>query len=256
LLESELYGHEKGAFTGAVSRKSGKFEVANRGTIFLDEIGDMPLNLQAKILRVLQEREFDRVGGTKPIKVDVRFIAATNKNLEVMVKEGRFREDLYFRLNVFTIFLPPLKERKEDIPLMVERFLIDSPSSTKLGVNSAALQLLIGYGWPGNIRELQNTVERAAVMTESGEIETQHLPDNISRGYSGGLISQPAEEGGLGASIDDQIKEIERGMIIEALKKTNGVQIKAAELLGINQRSLWHRVKKYAIDVKEIKNSN
>lgn len=196
LLESELFGHEKGAFTGAVSRKSGKFEVANRGTIFLDEIGDMPLNLQAKILRVLQEREFDRVGGTKPIKVDVRFIAATNKNLEVMVKEGRFREDLYFRLNVFTIFLPALKERKEDIPLIVERFLMDSPSTTKLGVNSAALQLLIGYAWPGNIRELQNTVERAAVMTESGEIETQHLPDNISRGYSGGLITRPSEEGG------------------------------------------------------------
>ena len=256
LLESELFGHEKGAFTGAVSRKSGKFEVANRGTIFLDEIGDMPLNLQAKILRVLQEREFDRVGGTKPIKVDVRFIAATNKNLEVMVKEGRFREDLYFRLNVFTIFLPALKERKEDIPLIVERFLMDSPGSTKLGVNSAALQLLIGYAWPGNIRELQNTVERAAVMTESGEIETQHLPDNISRGYSGGLITQPAEEGGQGSSIDDQIKEIERGIIIEALKKTNGVQIKAAELLGINQRSLWHRVKKYAIDIKDIKNSN
>jgi len=256
LLESELFGHEKGAFTGAVSRKSGKFEVANRGTIFLDEIGDMPINLQAKILRVLQEREFDRVGGTKPIKVDVRFIAATNKNLEVMVKEGRFREDLYFRLNVFTIFLPALKERKEDIPLIVERFLMDSPGNTKLGVNSAALQLLIGYAWPGNIRELQNTVERAADMTESGEIETQHLPDNITRGYSGGLITRSSEEGGLGASIDDQIKEIERGIIIEALKKTNGVQIKAAELLGINQRSLWHRVKKYAIDVKEIKNSN
>lgn len=257
LLESELFGHEKGAFTGAVARKSGKFEVANRGTIFLDEIGDMPLNLQAKILRVLQEREFDRVGGTKPIKVDVRFIAATNKNLEVMVKEGRFREDLYFRLNVFTIFLPALKERKEDIPLIVERFLTDAPSTVKLSVNSAALQLLIGYAWPGNIRELQNTVERAAVMTESGEIETQHLPDNITRGYSGGLINRPSEEDGCqSASIDDQIKEIERGIIIEALKKTNGVQIKAAELLGINQRSLWHRVKKYGIDVKEIKSSN
>ena len=253
LLESELFGHEKGAFTGAVTRKSGKFEVANGGTIFLDEIGDMPLNLQAKILRVLQEREFDRVGGTKPIKVDVRFIAATNKNLENMVKEGRFREDLFFRLNVFTILLPPLKERKEDIPLIVERFLMDSPN--KLGVNSAALQLLIGYAWPGNIRELQNTVERAAVMTDSGEIETQHLPETITRGFSGGIITRREEDGDI-ASIDDQIKEIEKGMIVEALKKTNGVQIKAAELLGINQRSLWHRVKKYAIDVKEIKNSN
>jgi len=253
LLESELFGHEKGAFTGAVARKSGKFEVANKGTIFLDEIGDMPLNLQAKILRVLQEREFDRVGGTKPIKVDVRFIAATNKNLENMVKEGRFREDLYFRLNVFTVFLPPLKERKEDIPLIVERFLKDAP--TRLVVNSAALQLLIGYAWPGNIRELQNTIERAAVMTESGEIETQHLPDNVTMGFSGGIINTQ-EEGGHNASIDDQIKEIEKGILIEALRKTNGVQIKAAKMLGINQRSLWHRVKKYDIDVKEIKNSN
>lgn len=253
LLESELFGHEKGAFTGAVSRKSGKFEVANKGTIFLDEIGDMPLKLQSKILRVLQEKEFDRVGGTKPIKVDVRFIAATNKNLENMVKEGRFREDLYFRLNVFTIFLPPLKERKEDIPLIVERFLKDAP--TKLGVNSAALQLLIGYNWPGNIRELQNTIERATVMTDSGEIETQHLPDRVNMGFTGGIL-EPSEEGRNTVSIDDQIKEIEKGIIIEALKKTNGVQIKAAEMLGINQRSLWHRVKKYAIDVKEIKNSN
>ena len=253
LLESELFGHEKGAFTGAVSRKSGKFEVANKGTIFLDEIGDMPLKLQSKILRVLQEKEFDRVGGTKPINVDVRFIAATNKNLENMVKEGRFREDLYFRLNVFTVFLPPLKERKEDIPLIVERFLKDAP--TKLGVNSAALQLLIGYNWPGNIRELQNTIERATVMTDSGEIETQHLPDRVNMGFTGGIL-KPSEEGGNSASIDEQIKEIEKGIIIEALKKTNGVQIKAAEMLGINQRSLWHRVKKYAIDVKEIKSSN
>jgi len=253
LLESELFGHEKGAFTGAVSRKSGKFEVANNGTIFLDEIGDMPLKLQAKILRVLQEKEFDRVGGTKQINVDVRFIAATNKNLENMVKEGRFREDLYFRLNVFTIFLPPLKERKEDIPFIVERLLEDAP--TQLGVNSAALQLLIGYNWPGNIRELQNTIERAAVMTESGEIETEHLPESVNMGFTGGSL-KPSEEGGTTTSIDEQIKEIEKGIIIEALKKTNGVQIKAAEMLGINQRSLWHRVKKYDIDVKEIKNSN
>lgn len=253
LLESELFGHEKGAFTGAISRKPGKFEVANGGTIFLDEIGDMPLPLQAKILRVLQEREFDRVGGTKPIKVDVRFIAATNKNLEKMVKEGKFREDLYFRLNVFSIFLPPLKERKEDIPLIVERFLMDFPDNNKVTMNSAPLQLLMGYSWPGNIRELQNTIERAAVMTDTGEIETEHLPENISRGLSG--LTFRRESGEKNVSIDDQIKEIEKGMIIEALRKTDGVQIKAAEELGINQRSLWHRVKKHGINVKEIKNS-
>jgi transcriptional regulator with PAS, ATPase and Fis domain len=249
LLESELFGHEKGAFTGAVSRKSGKFEVAHGGTIFLDEIGDMPLNLQAKILRVLQEREFDRVGGTKPIKVDVRFIAATNKNLEKMVKEGKFREDLYFRLNVFNIYLPPLKDRKEDIPWIVERFLMDSP--TKIRVNSSALELLTGYSWPGNIRELQNTIERAAVMTESGEIETEHLPENIVSDLS--QMNYRLENESNPASIDEQIKEIEKGMIIDALRKTNGVQKKAAENLGINQRSLWHRVKKYDIDVKEIR---
>jgi DNA-binding NtrC family response regulator len=155
---------------------------------------------------------------------------------------------------VFSIFLPPLKERKEDIPLIVERFLMDSPN--KLGVNSSALQFLIGYSWPGNIRELQNTIERAAVMSETGEIETRHLPENITRGYSGSGIVSSREEGDNSVSIDDQIKEIEKGIIIEALRKTNGVQIKAAEILGINQRSLWHRVKKYEIDVKEIKNSN
>lgn len=252
LLESELFGHEKGAFTGAVSRKSGKFEVANGGTIFLDEIGDMPLTLQSKILRVLQEREFERVGGTRTIKVDVRFIAATNKNLEIMAKEGNFREDLYFRLNVFTIYLPPLKNRKEDIPLIVERLLMDSPDN-KISLNSAALQLLMAYSWPGNIRELQNTIERATVMTDTGEIETEHLPDNITRGLSG--LTYRRESGGKDVSIDDQIKEIEKGIIIEALRKADGVQIKAAEALGINQRSLWHRVKKHDINVKEIKNS-
>ncbi len=258
LLESELFGHEKGAFTGAVTRKSGKFEVANGGTFFLDEIGDMPMNLQAKILRVLQEREFDRVGGTKPIRVDVRFIAATNKNLEKMVQEGRFREDLFFRLNVLPIYLPPLRERKEDIPMLVERFLREAPKPAR--VDTTALQMMIGYNWPGNIRELQNVVERAAVMSDSGLIGIDQLPDSITQGLSGRMVT------GTGGgdpdrsistfSIDEHIREIERGMIVEALRKTNGVQVKAAELLGINQRSLWHRIKKYEIDVVAIKNNN
>lgn len=251
LLESELFGHEKGAFTGAVSRKSGKFEVAQGGTIFLDEIGDMPLNLQAKILRVLQEREFDRVGGTRPIKVDVRFIAATNKNLEIMVKEGKFREDLYFRLNVFTILLPPLNERKEDIPLIAEKFLMETQNDVHL--SSESLQLLMGYSWPGNIRELQNTIERAAVMTDTGKIETEHLPQNITRGFTGMTYPQAGGDQ-KPLSIDDQMKAIEKGMIVEALRRTEGIQNKAADMLGINQRSLWHRVKKYNINVKEIKN--
>jgi transcriptional regulator with PAS, ATPase and Fis domain len=250
LLESELFGHEKGAFTGAVTRKIGKFEIANGGTIFLDEIGDMPLNLQAKILRVLQEREFDRVGGTKPIKVDVRFIAATNQDLEEMVKTGRFREDLFFRLNVISLQLPPLRERKEDIPLLVDRFLQNAPKPISIGTTT--LQLLMGYNWPGNIRELQNVMERAAVMADD-LIEVDHLPDSITKDVSTQLLNSSEEN--PHQSIDDQLHEIERAYIMEALRKTGGVQVRAAEILGINQRSLWHRIKKYGIDVGSIKNN-
>ena len=251
LLESELFGHEKGAFTGAVKKKVGKFEIANGGTIFLDEIGDMPLPLQAKILRVLQEREFDRVGGTRPVQVDVRFIAATNKKLEQMVASGTFREDLYFRLNVFSIFIPPLRERKEDIPVLVEKFLQNAPKPVTLG--TPAFQLLMGYSWPGNVRELQNVVEGAAVMCSGDTIEPEHLPDIITRGLSSQVLNIP-KPGDTSGSIDDQLREMEKGMIVEALKSCGGVQVKAAELLGINQRSLWHRVKKYGIDVASIKN--
>jgi transcriptional regulator with GAF, ATPase, and Fis domain len=250
LLESELFGHEKGAFTGALSKKSGKFEVADGGTIFLDEIGDMPLNLQAKILRVLQEREFDRVGGTRPIKVNVRFIAATNQDLEEMVKAGTFREDLYFRLNVFSLYLPPLKGRKEDIPLLVERFLQDAPKPSR--IESTSLQLLMGYNWPGNIRELQNVLERAAVMAD-GSIAVDHLPESISKGISGRLLTASVDR--ESQTIDDQLGEIEKGMIIEALRQTGGIQVRAAGILGVNQRSLWHRIKKYRIDVASIKSN-
>jgi transcriptional regulator with GAF, ATPase, and Fis domain len=249
LLESELFGHEKGAFTGATSRKIGKFEIANKGTIFLDEIGDMSLNLQAKLLRVLQEREFDRVGGTKSIRVDVRFIAASNKDLEKMVEQGLFREDLYYRLNVFSLRLPRLCERKEDIPILVEHFLKESPQSAK--IYSMSLQMLMNYSWPGNIRELQNTIERAAVMCDQGIIEVSHLPENIIDGLGDHFIEEPTEP--LSSSIDDQLREIEKGMIIEALRKTDGVQAKAAGILGINQRSLWHRVKKLGIDAGSFK---
>jgi transcriptional regulator with GAF, ATPase, and Fis domain len=169
LLESELFGHEKGAFTGATSFKPGKFDMASGGTIFLDEIGDMPYNLQSKILRIIQEREFYRVGGSRTIKVDVRFIASTNKNLEQMVKEGKFREDLFYRLNVFTLHLPPLREKREDVPALVDHFL--KKSSKAVEISSMALQILMAYSWPGNVRELQNTIERAAVICEDGYIE-------------------------------------------------------------------------------------
>jgi transcriptional regulator with PAS, ATPase and Fis domain len=252
LLESELFGHEKGAFTGATKFKPGKFDMAHRGTIFLDEIGDMPLNLQSKILRVIQEKEFYRVGGSSTIKVDVRFIASTNQNLEKMVQEGRFREDLYYRLNVFTLHLPPLRERKEDIPLLVDYFLQNIPN--KVEISSIALQMLMAFPWPGNIRELKNIVESAAVIAENGYIEPAQLPAKISGLFNNGettnKISLP-----VNLPLDERLNEIEKNMIIEALRKTGGVQVRATELLGINQRSLWHRIKKHGIDVKSIKNN-
>jgi len=249
LLESELFGHEKGAFTGATKFKPGKFDMADEGTLFLDEIGDMPLKLQSKILRVIQEKEFYRVGGSSTVKVDVRFIASTNQNLEKMVKEGAFREDLYYRLNVFTLHLPPLRERKEDIPLLVDRFLQNLPK--KVDISSIALQMIMAYSWPGNIRELQNVIESAAVIAENGFIEPAQLPGSITGAFNanGTDVSLP-----VNLSLDERMSEIEKGIIIEALRKTGGVQVRATELLGINQRSLWHRIKKHKIDVKSLKN--
>jgi transcriptional regulator with PAS, ATPase and Fis domain len=225
--------------------------MAHQGTIFLDEIGDMPLNLQSKILRVIQEKEFYRVGGSSTIKVDVRFIASTNQNLEKMVQEGRFREDLFYRLNVFTLHMPPLRERKEDIPLLVDYFL--QSHTKKVEISSVALQMLMAFPWPGNIRELQNIIESAAVIAEDGYIEPAQLPAKITGLYNNGeanKISLP-----VNLPLDEHLNEIEKSMIIEALRKTGGVQVRATELLGINQRSLWHRIKKHGIDVKSIKNN-
>ncbi|MFC1881620.1 sigma-54 interaction domain-containing protein [Thermodesulfobacteriota bacterium] len=251
LLESELFGHEKGAFTGATRSKPGKFDMANGGTLFLDEIGDMPYNLQAKVLRILQEQEFYRVGGSRTIKVDVRIIASTNKNLEKMVQEGTFREDLFYRLNVFTLHLPPLRERKEDISLLVDNFLQNSPK--KVEISSVALQMLVAFSWPGNIRELQNTIESASVIAENGYIEPAQLPGKITGAFNNPNhtdFKMPAN-----IPLDERLQEIEKSMIIEALRKTGGVQVRATELLGINQRSLWHRIKKHNIDVKGLKNT-
>ena len=249
LLESELFGYEKGAFTGATSQKIGKFEVANGGTLFLDEIGDMTLATQAKILRVLQEKEFERVGGTVTIKVDVRFVIATNKNLAEMVKQGLFREDLYYRINVFSIYLPPLRERKEDIPQLTEYFLDKRHKPIKL--SAEATQMIAGYSWPGNVRELMNTIERAVVLTDTGLIEPGNLPANIAGVRKDHIFQGPDSPDSL--TIDKRLDEIEKGLIIEALTRAGGVQVKAAELLGINQRSLWHRIKKYNIDTESFK---
>jgi len=254
LLESELFGHEKGAFTGAIKRRTGKFELADKGTMFLDEIGDMTLSTQAKILRILQEKESERVGGAQPIKVDVRVIASTNKNLISEVKEKRFREDLFYRLNVVAIFLPPLRERKEDIPLLVDHFLekATKASGKKIyQVAKGAMELLTEYSWPGNIRELENVVERAVVMMEEGEtiITPSHLSLHL-RGLPDGIIFEFPEES---ASLDEVVSAFEKELIVKALYQTKGVQSQAAQLLGITERSMWHRIKKYTIDIDGIK---
>jgi transcriptional regulator with PAS, ATPase and Fis domain len=249
LLESELFGYEKGAFTGADKSKPGKFELADNGTIFLDEIADMPAGLQAKLLRVLQEREIDRVGGTKTIKVDVRFIAATNKNLEEMVTDGKFREDLFYRLNVFMLYIPPLRERPEDIPLLANYFI--EMSEKPVRISNSAMELLMNYQWPGNIRELQNTIERAIVICDE-MIDAKHLPANIRTGKRGNQIGMDISEENP-VEIDEKIREVEKIYLTEALKKTGGIQVDAAKILGITPRSLWHRVKKYDINVEAFK---
>jgi transcriptional regulator with PAS, ATPase and Fis domain len=251
LLESELFGHEKGAFTGANKFKPGKFDMADGGTLFLDEIGDMPFNLQAKILRILQEQEFYRVGGSRTVKVDVRIVASTNKNLEKMVQEGTFREDLFYRLNVFTLNLPPLRERKEDLPLLVDYFLQNV--AQKVDISSVALQMLVAFAWPGNIRELKNTIESAAIIAENGYIEAAQLPGKITAAFNNGSprdLKLP-----VNIPLDERLREIEKSMIIEALRKTGGVQVRATELLGISQRSLWHRIKKHNIDARGMKSN-
>jgi len=249
LLESEFFGHEKGAFTGAIEQKKGKFELADGGTIFLDEIGDMPLATQAKLLRILQEQEFERVGGTKTIRVNVRIIAATNKNLPALIKDKFFREDLYFRLNVFPINLPPLRERQEDISILANHFLEKSAKPAKL--STAALQALIGYNWPGNIRELKNVLEQASILSENGIIKTQNLPNNITKKAA---LSANDHNKSEELPLDVMINSLEKEMIMNALRKSGGIQVKAANLLGINQRSLWHRIKKHNIDINTLKN--
>jgi transcriptional regulator with PAS, ATPase and Fis domain len=246
LLENELFGHEKGAFTGAYARKPGKFEAAHQGTLFLDEIGDMPLNTQAKVLRALEERKIERLGGVDPIAVDVRFIAATNKDLPALVEKGEFRQDLFYRLNVVAIYLPPLRKRREDIPLIAEHLLQTIDCSKRLA--SSAIHCLIAYDWPGNVRELQNAVRSSALMA-SEVIEAVHLPAAVTMGYqlAPAQSCDTAFDDAL-QSMDQHLQEMEKRMIMQALNRSQGVQKKAALLLGIKERSLWHRLKKYDID--------
>jgi len=244
LLESELFGHEKGAFTGAIFSRKGRFELANKGTIFLDEVGDLPLTLQPKILRVLQEREFEPVGSEKTIKVDVRIITATSRELEHYVSQGKFREDLYYRLNVIPVFLPPLRERSEDITALIEYFLakFNTEHDRSVHLDKNALQILMNYDWPGNVRELENIIERLVIMSTSDIIAPSDLPDSVSIRRLKVLNKS--------VSLISNIEEIEKTNIRDALEKTGRVQAKAAKLLGITPRQIGYKIKKYGLDEK------
>jgi Nif-specific regulatory protein len=247
LLESELFGHEKGAFTGAVERKVGRFEVAHGGTVFLDEIGDFPPNLQVKLLRVMQFKEFERVGGLETIKTNVRIIVATHKNLEEQIKEGLFREDLYYRVNVFPIYLPPLRERKDDIMLLADYFLERYSAENNKDISrisTPAIEMLTRYHWPGNIRELENCIERAVLVCDNDVIRSEHLPPSLQMIKKTGTVVQ--------WSLPEVIANKERELIIDALKKSGGRQRQAARELGITERILGYKLKKYNIHPKYI----
>jgi two-component system response regulator PilR (NtrC family) len=251
LLESELFGHMRGAFTGADSNKKGLLEVAERGTVFLDEIGEMSAVMQVKLLRVLQERRFRRVGGLEELQADIRVVAATNQDLTRAIAEGRFREDLYYRINVIPISLPPLRERREDIPLLAEHFVVkynEQMGKTISGISHESMELLARYDWPGNIRELENVIERAVALEPTPAILPDSLPA-IVRGETARAAAASAPAGEVlpdsGFDLEAHVKEIERGYIAEALKRAGGVQVKAAELLGMSFRSFRYYVKKY-----------
>jgi len=287
LLETELFGHEKGSFTGALAMRKGRFETANKGTIFLDEIGDMTLATQTKLLRILQEREFERIGSNVPIKIDIRVITATNRNLAEEVDAGRFREDLYYRLNVIHIHMPPLRERKEDIPLLVEHFLVKfrhAPGSIPTTISEDALTRLVAYDWPGNVRELENAVERAVVLSRGNPITAEHIPfanrreakdrkalaqrrtrlDDETAALGGRRDSLEADEaaadaadlavgdsngdGDDGGSFKKRVSSLERQLISEALDRAGGNRTKAADDLGIYRRLLYAKIKEYGLE--------
>ena len=248
VLESELFGHEKGSFTGAVAMRRGRFEQADRGTLFLDEIGELPSDLQVKLLRVLQERVFERVGGTEPVKVDIRIVAATNKDLAKMVEEGSFREDLFYRLNVVQIHIPPLRERREDIPLLVSHFIAQIASENGIPPKSftqEAQNYLSGYEWPGNIRQLQNVIERCMVMIPRDVIDVEDLPPEIrdeESQFKSAVDLLPVE-----LNLADTLDKIEAALIRRALVRSDFVQAHAADLLGISRSLMQYKLKKYNI---------
>ncbi|MEX2270834.1 MAG: sigma-54 dependent transcriptional regulator [Vicinamibacterales bacterium] len=256
LLESELFGHERGAFTGAVGRKTGQFEAADGGTLLLDEIGDMTLATQAKILRVLQEREVQRVGGTQTLRVDVRILASTNKDLERAAAGGEFRDDLYYRLNVVTIRVPPLRDRRSEIPELADHFLADA--NVRIGrsirrLAPDAMAALLEYHWPGNVRELKNAIERAVVVNDGETLALASLPPPIRPVDASGAATSRRWEGLEGLPLDEKVAQLERAFVIDALTRAEGIQAAAARLLGVSERSVWHLVKKHRIEVARIK---
>lgn len=248
LIESELFGHEKGAFTGAAQRRVGRFEAANGGTIFLDELGDIPASTQIKLLRVLQERELERLGSTQTIKVDVRVIAATNRNLEQMIRDGEFREDLYYRLNVFPLYIPALRERIGDVPILANHFV--EKFNARYGkeikrITSAAIDILMVYKWPGNIRELENCIERACILSSDGVLRAHNLPPTLQTADSSETITS--------GRLDTIVGNFEKQIITEVLTSTKGNMAKAAESLGVTERIMGLRVRKYDIDLTRFK---
>jgi len=250
LLESELFGHERGAFTGAIRQHRGRFEQADGGTILLDEIGEIPLGVQVKLLRVLENGTFQRVGGRQTLTVDVRVVAATNRDLRLEVKEGRFRKDLYYRLNVFHIPVPPLRERLDDIPLLVEHFVrkyADSYQREVTGVSPDVLSALAGHAWPGNVRELEHTIERAVILSTDTVITEVILPEPTTDDLTGQSIELPED-----LTLPDTLRATERHLIIEALRAEDGVQARAARRLGISRSNLNYRIQKLGLSVREV----
>jgi Nif-specific regulatory protein len=248
LIESELFGYEKGAFTGAAARKRGRFELADGGTLFLDEVGELNLATQVKLLRVLQEKEFERLGGTDTVKVDVRLIAATNRDLEKAIAERQVREDLYYRLDVFSIFVPPLRDRKPDIMLLADHFLAKYARQHKKiirRISTPAIDMLMSYHWPGNVRELENTLERAVLTCDGNVIHGHHLPPTLQTAEASGTVMQ--------TSLNDAVEQYEKDLILDALKSARGNCAKAARLLGSTERIIGYKVRKYAIDPRRFR---
>jgi transcriptional regulator with GAF, ATPase, and Fis domain len=249
ILESELFGHVKGAYTGAENDRIGRFEAAHKGTIFLDEIGDLSLSVQVKLLRVLEEKMIQRVGSNKSIPIDVRIITATNKDLEKLIEENLFREDLFFRINVFPLTCPPLQQCKDDITLLIQHFIsLDAKKTGKniLGFTPEAMRLMVAYQWPGNIRELRNTVEYAFVLARGKSIGPEHLPDKITRCKL--MDTNPGQYAELNNMVKLGFTEKEK--LIDALQQSDGNQTKAAKIIGVSRVTVWKRIKKYGIQIQ------